>query len=91
YWMEEGLTGRYYQWFTEKKMRGDVREFFIQDYILWITKESEGTQKLDKDVRGIFWRTIPFRQELRDRLRKRGFVYNELYKKDINRSLSDGY
>ena len=91
YWMEEGLTGRYYQWFTEKKMRGDVREFFIQDYILWITKESEGTQKLEKDVRGIFWRNIPFRQELRDRLRKRGFVYNELYKKDINRSLSDGY
>jgi len=91
YWMEEGLTGRYYQWFTERKMRGDVREAFIQDYILWITKESEGTQKLDKDVRGIFWRNIPFRQELRDRLRKRGFVYNELYKKDINRSLSDGY
>lgn len=71
YWMEEGLTGRYYQWFTEKKMRGDVREVFIQDYILWITKESEGTQKLDKDVRGIFWRNIPFRQELKDRLRKR--------------------
>ncbi len=91
YWMEEGLTGRYYQWFTDKKLRGDVREYFIQDYILWITKESEGTQKLDKDVRGIFWRNIPFRQELRDRLRKRGFVYNELYKKDINRSLSDGY
>lgn len=91
YWMEEGLTGRYYQWFTEKKMRGDVKELFIQDYILWITKESEGTQKLDKDVRGIFWRNIPFRQELRDRLRKRGFVYNELYKKDINRSMSDGY
>ncbi len=91
YWMEEGLTGRYYQWFTEKKMRGDVRESFIQDYILWITKESEGTQKLDKDVRGIFWRNIPFRQELRDTLKKRGFVYNELYKKDVNRSLSDGY
>ena len=91
YWMEEGLTGRYYQWFTEQKIRGDVREYFIQDYILWITKESEGTQKLDKEVRGIFWRNIPFRQELRDRLRKRGFVYNELYKKDINRSLSDGY
>lgn len=91
YWMEEGLTGRYYQWFTGEKMRGDVREQFIQDYILWITKESEGTQKLEKDVRGIFWRNIPFRQELRDRLRKRGFVYNELYKKDINRSMSDGY
>ena len=32
-----------------------------------------------------------FRQELKDRLRKRGFVYNDLYKKDVNRSLSDGY
>jgi hypothetical protein len=91
YWMEEGLTGFYYQWFTDKKLRGDVREFFIQDYILWITKESEGTQKLDRDVRGIFWRHVPFPQELKDRLKTRGFVYGELAKKDLNRSLSDGY
>jgi hypothetical protein len=90
-WMEEGLTGWYYQWFTDKNMRGDVREYFVQDYILWITKESEGTQKLDKDVRGIFWRNMPFPQEVRDMLKNRGFVYNELYKKDINRSMSDGY
>lgn len=91
YWMEEGLTGRYYQWFTDKKMRGDVRDAFIQDYILWVTKEYEGTQKLDREVRGIFWRNIPFPQETKDKLKNRGFVYNELYKKDINRSLTDGY
>lgn len=91
YWMEEGLTGSYYQWFTEKKLRGDVKEYFIRDYALWITKESEGTQKLDRDVRGIFWRNIPFPQHLRDTLRNRGFVYNELYKKDLNREISDGY
>ncbi len=91
YWMEEGLTGRYYQWFTDQKLRGDVKEYFVQDYVLWITKESEGTQKLDREVRGIFWRNMPFPQELKEDLRKRGFVYNELYKKDINRSLSDGY
>ncbi|HTX71664.1 MAG TPA: hypothetical protein VMC79_02470, partial [Rectinemataceae bacterium] len=48
YWMEEGLTGNYYQWFTAKKIRGDVKEFFIQDYATWITKESEGIQKLEK-------------------------------------------
>jgi hypothetical protein len=52
YWMEEGLTGFYYQWFLSQKMKGDVRLQFIQDYILWITKESEGTQKLHKEVRG---------------------------------------
>ncbi|HRY80070.1 MAG TPA: hypothetical protein P5117_05640 [Spirochaetia bacterium] len=91
YWMEEGLTGNYYQWFTSKKMKGDVKEFFIQDYILWITKESEGTQKLDKEVRGVFWRYMPFAQEIKDKLKTRSYVYQELYQKDINRSMSDGY
>jgi hypothetical protein len=91
YWMEEGLTGWYYQWFSERKMRGDVREAFIQDYILWISKESEGTQKLDRDVRGIFWRYLPFPQDVKEKLKTRGFVYAELAKKDQNRAMSDGY
>jgi len=91
YWMEEGLTGKYYQWFTERKLKGDVKEYFTQDYILWITKESEGTQKLERDVRAIFWRYIPFPQELKDSLKNRGFVYSELCKKDLNRAASDGY
>ena len=91
YWMEEGLTGQYYQWFESQKQRGDVRAAFIQDYILWITKESEGTQKLEKDVRPVFWRHVPFRQELKDSLKNRGFVYSELYKRDLNRAASDGY
>ncbi len=91
YWMEEGLTGHYYQWFSEKHLKGDVKERFINDYTLWITKESEGTQKLEREVRGIFWRDMPFPDELRDKLKNRGFVYNELFKKDINRSMSDGY
>ena len=91
YWMEEGLTGKYYQWFTDQKMRGDVKEYFIRDYILWITKESDGMQKLDREVRGVFWRNIPFPQTIKDILRNRGFVYNELYKKDINIQMSDGY
>ena len=91
YWMEEGITGKYFQWFEERKLRGDVKQKFIDDYILWVTKESEGTQKLDKEVRGIFWRNIPFPKELRTRLKNRGFVYSELYKKDSNREMSDGY
>ncbi|MCA1753854.1 MAG: hypothetical protein LC641_03960 [Spirochaeta sp.] len=91
YWMEEGLTGWYYQWFSDRKMKGDVKDAFISDYILWITKESEGTQKLDREVRGIFWRYLPFPQEVKDKLKNRGFVYQELYKKDQNRAMSDGY
>ncbi len=91
YWMEEGLTGNYYQWFTSKKLKGDVKEYFIQDYSIWLAKESEGIQKLDKEIRAIFWRYIPFSKEIKEKLRNRSYVYQELYQKDVNRSLSDGY
>ena len=91
YWMEEGLTGQYYQHFDQMKLKGDVKEFFIEDYILWMTKESTGVQRLDKDVRGIFWRNMPFPKALKEDLRKRSLVYDELCKKDANREMSDGY
>jgi hypothetical protein len=91
YWMEEGLTGNYYQWFTSRKLKGDVKEYFIEDYITWMTKESDAIQKLDKEVRGIFWRYVPFTQPVKDRLKGRSYIYQELYQRDINRSLSDGY
>jgi len=91
YWMEEGITGSYYQWFQKMKMKGDLKEAFIQDYITWMIKESDGIQKLDKEVRGIFWRHLPFSQSIKDKLRDRSYVYQELYQRDINRSMSDGY
>ncbi len=91
YWMEEGLTGQYYQHVEQLKLKGDLKEFFIEDYILWMTKESTGVQRLDKDVRGIFWRNMPFPKELKEELRKRSLVYDELCKKDANREMSDGY
>ena len=91
YWMEEGLTGHYYQWFQSQKLKGDIKEYFIRDYILWMTKEAEGIQKLDKDVRGTFWRHMPFTKEVKEKLKNRSFVYQELYQRDVNRSMSDGY
>lgn len=91
YWMEEGLTGQYYQHYEQMKLKGDLKAFFIEDYILWMTKESTGVQRLDKDVRGIFWRNMPFPKELKEDLRKRSLVYDELCKKDANREMSDGY
>jgi hypothetical protein len=91
YWMEEGLTGNYYQWFTARKLKGDVKEYFIQDYIIWMTKEAEAIQKLDKEVRGIFWRHMPFSKAVKEKLKNRSYVYQELYQRDINRALSDGY
>jgi len=91
YWMEEGITGNYYQWFQKMKLKGDLKEAFIQDYIIWMTKESEGTQKLDKELRGAFWRYMPFTQPIKEKLKTRSFVYQELYQRDVNRSMSDGY
>ncbi|MDR0877211.1 MAG: hypothetical protein LBN21_04100 [Treponema sp.] len=91
YWMEEGLTGNYYQWFAKMKLKGDVKEYFIQDYITWMTKESEGIQKLDKEIRGVFWRHMPFSKAVKEKLKGRSYVYQELYQRDVNRSMSDGY
>jgi hypothetical protein len=91
YWMEEGLTGNYYQWFNARKLKGDVKEFFIQDYILWMTKEAEATQKLDKELRGIFWRYMPFSKAVKEKLKNRSYVYQELCQRDKNREMSDGY
>lgn len=91
YWMEEGLTGQYYQHIDRLKLKGDIKSFFIEDYILWITKEAEGIQRLDKEVRGIFWRFMPFPEEKKQDLRKRSLVYDELCVKDNNRAMSDGY
>lgn len=91
YWMEEGITGQYYQWFVSQKLKGDIKDYFIKDYILWMTKESEGVQSLDKEIRGAFWRHMPFSEETREKLKTRSLVYQELFQRDLNRALSDGY
>ncbi len=91
YWMEEGLTGKYYEYYINNKLKGDIKAHFINDYILWITMESQGMQKLHREVRPVFWRYTPFPKSLKDVLRNRGFFYNELFKKDENISRSDGY
>ena len=91
YWMEEGLTGHYYQFIEKQKLKGDLKSYFINDYVTWMTKEVDGGQKMDKQARAIFWRYIPFNQQKKEELKKRSVVYQELYQRDINRSMSDGY
>jgi hypothetical protein len=91
YWMEEGLTGYYYQWFSAQKIKGNIKDYFVQDYINWILKESEGTQAVDKQVRGVFWRYMPFAQDIKEKLKLRSLAYQELYQKDQNRAQSDGF
>ena len=90
-WMEEGLTGKYYDYFIENRLKGNIKAEFVKDYMIWILQEWNGTQKLERDVRNIFWRHMPFPQWKKDELKNRGFFYDELYKKDMNRAMSDGY
>ena len=91
YWMEEGLTGQYYQWIERQKLKGDLKSYFIADYVLWMTKEVDGIQRMDKELRAVFWRFVPINQEKKDDLKMRSPVYAELYQRDLNRAMSDGY
>ncbi|WP_294429814.1 hypothetical protein [uncultured Treponema sp.] len=91
YWMEEGLTGQYYQWIERQKLKGDLKSYFIADYVLWMTKEVNGIQRMDKELRAVFWRFVPFNQQKKEDLKMRSPVYAELYQRDLNRAMSDGY
>ncbi|HMY68469.1 MAG TPA: Crp/Fnr family transcriptional regulator, partial [Leptospiraceae bacterium] len=52
-----------------KRFRTD-RDKFVNDYMLWIKYESEGIQRLNKVVRGIFYKHIPFQKDIRDKVSK---------------------
>ena len=101
-WMNEGLTGQYYMYHEGLKadkrkgkktipFNNDLKESFIENYILWIKFESQGIQKLDKDVRKIFWFSIPFPTEIQDSLKDRGFHFKQLWENTQRKSMSDGY
>ncbi len=91
HWMDEGLTGRYYEYLSSNKVKGDIKTLFINDYFLWITKESEGIQKLEsQDARYIFWRFVPFPDKIKEELSNRGYYYNDLYKKELSYRMSKG-
>ncbi len=78
----DGLCGQYFQYLESKKIKADPKKLFIADYVTWFTKEYSGTQVLEKELRGIFWRNIPFCKERREELSKRSMAYLDLYKKD---------
>jgi hypothetical protein len=52
-----------------KRFRTD-RDKFVNDYLLWIKYESEGVQRLNRVVRSIFYKHIPFQKETRDKISK---------------------
>ncbi len=89
YWLQEGLTGEYCRILMKEKVKGDQRRHFIPNYILWVTKESKGVQKLTKDVRDVFWRYLPFSEEVKDDLAAQSPLYSDLRRLDKNREKRD--
>lgn len=52
-----------------KRFRNE-RDIFANDYQLWIKYEAEGVQRLNRVVRGIFYRHIPFARTIREKVAK---------------------
>jgi hypothetical protein len=65
-----------------KRFRTD-RDKFVNDYLLWIKYESEGVQRLNRVVRNIFYKHIPFTKEIRDKVSKLP-AYADMHNRFIN-------
>lgn len=53
-----------------KKCRNNLREVFVSDYFIWIKYESKGIMRLNRVVRNILYRQVPFVKDIRDELEK---------------------
>lgn len=51
-----------------QKGRGNTREVFVIDYVLWVKNECTGSMRLNKVAREILASYCPFKKEIRDRL-----------------------
>ena len=60
-----------------QKYRNMMREIFTSDYETWINYESKGNVRLNKVVRGIFYRHCPFSRPIREYLEKQP-MYSEI-------------
>ncbi|PJZ65680.1 Crp/Fnr family transcriptional regulator [Leptospira wolffii] len=52
-----------------KRFRNE-RDIFANDYQMWIKYEAEGVQRLNRVVRSIFYRHIPFSRQIREKVAK---------------------
>ncbi|MCX7632063.1 MAG: hypothetical protein N2Z22_01880 [Turneriella sp.] len=65
-----------------KRFRDD-RSRFVNDYVIYMRYESEGSQRLNRVARRIFTKHIPFAKEVRERLMKLP-NYTDVIQKSIN-------
>lgn len=55
---------------TMSNYRKNIKNVFLMYYQQWINYESRGIMKMDKVARELFFKNLPFRSEIRQRLRK---------------------
>lgn len=87
-WASEGITGFYFKYWTEEKKKPaeesaidkqkPLKDNFVDDYLVWLKWEARGIQKLNKELRPIFWRQMPFNPQKREELSKVAPIYAEL-------------
>ena len=72
--------------------RNNVRELFAEDYILWVRFEKNGIMKMNNVSRDLFYRFIPFRKEVRERLeRMPAFSESAIRFKNIRKRTFDNF
>ncbi|MBI3395705.1 MAG: Crp/Fnr family transcriptional regulator, partial [Spirochaetia bacterium] len=65
-----------------KRLRSD-RDRFTADYCTWVKFESEGSLRLNRVVRGIMYRHVPFSKDIRDKLATQP-AYAEMHNRFTN-------
>ncbi|WVN91571.1 hypothetical protein btBTCAM1_01960 [Borrelia turicatae] len=86
--MKIGITSQYYEYYFKFIKKGNVKNFFLDDYFLWLDKESKVIQKIEKMVCGIMWRNALFYKDLKEEFSKKSFAYKEFFDKDKNIKMS---
>uniref|UniRef100_A0A7C4R292 Uncharacterized protein n=1 Tax=candidate division CPR3 bacterium TaxID=2268181 RepID=A0A7C4R292_UNCC3 len=54
---------------------------FSEDLTIYLFQETKGLARLDKDIREMFWRMIPYSEKLREELAKKSMVFAKLLSK----------
>jgi hypothetical protein len=75
-----------------EKFRGirTNRDRFADDYTMWVLFEKDGIMRVNSVIRDMFYRNIPFKKEIRDKLDNMP-AYNEIaprYKNIQNRNIT---
>lgn len=60
-----------------------LQKNFTDDYVDWMTREAQGYQVLNAEVRKVFWRMIPYPHDIKEKLFKRATVYRQLMSQDM--------